>query len=62
MKSAIGIGIKGTSKPKRPTAKVLVVSDETHKQLKDYAIKMGYKTQYIADEAVTEYLKRKETK
>jgi predicted transcriptional regulator len=59
MKSAIGIGIKGTNKPKRPTAKVLVVSDETHKRLKDYAIKMGYKTQYIADEAVAEYLKRK---
>jgi len=39
---------------------VLVVSDETHKRLKDYAIKMGYKTQYIADEAVAEYLKRKE--
>ena len=62
MKSAIGIGIKGTSRPKRPTAKVLVVSDETHKRLKDYAMKMGYKTQYIADEAVTEYLARKETK
>ena len=62
MKSAIGIGIKGTSKPKRPTAKVLDVSDEIHKRLKDYAMKMGYKTQYIADEAVTEYLKRKETK
>jgi predicted transcriptional regulator len=60
MKSAIGTGIKGTSKPRRPTAKVLVVSDETHKRLKDYAIKMGYKTQYIADEAVAEYLKRKE--
>jgi predicted transcriptional regulator len=60
MKSAIGIGIKGTSKPKRPTAKVLVVSDSTHKRLKDYAMKMGYKTQHIADEAVIEYLKRKE--
>ena len=62
MKSAIGIGIKGTSKPKRSTAKVLVVSDETHKRLKDYAMKMGYKTQYIADEAVSEYLQRRESK
>ena len=62
MKSAIGTGTKDTSKPKRPTAKVLVVSDETHKRLKDYAMKMGYKTQYVADEAVAEYLQRKETK
>ena len=62
MKSAIGIGIKRTSKPKRQTAKVLVVSDETHKRLKDYAMKMGYKTQYIADEAVSEYLKRQDAK
>jgi predicted transcriptional regulator len=37
-----------------------VVSDDTHKRLKDYATKKGYKLQYIADEAVTEYLKRKE--
>jgi len=62
MKSPIGTGTKGTNKPKRPTAKVLVVSDETHKRLKDYAMKMGYKTQYVADEAVAEYLKRKESK
>ncbi len=60
MKSAIGTGIKDTSKLKRPTSKVLVVSDSTHKQLKAYAMKMGYKTQYVADEAVSEYLKRKE--
>jgi predicted transcriptional regulator len=60
MKSVIGTGIKSTSKPKRPTHKVIVVSDEVHKRLKDYAMKMGYKTQYIADEAVSEYLKRKD--
>lgn len=62
MKSAIGTGTKDASKPKRPTAKVLVVSDSTHKQLKAYAMKMGYKTQHIADEAVAEYLARKESK
>lgn len=49
-------------KPKRPTSKVFVVSDETHQMLKRYATKKGYKLQYIADEAVSEYLKRKETK
>ena len=47
-------------KPKRPTAKTFVVSDDTHKKLKDYAQRKGYKLQYIADEAVSEYLKRKE--
>jgi predicted transcriptional regulator len=47
-------------KEKRPTAKVFVVSDETHKRLKDYATKKGYKLQFVADEAVSEYLKRKE--
>ena len=52
--------MKDKIKTKRPTAKVIVVSDDTHKRLKEYAIKMGYKTQYIADEAVAEYLKRKE--
>lgn len=51
-----------TSKPKRPTAKVFVVSNHTHKRLKEYAAKMGYKLQYIADEAVEEYLQRKEIK
>ena len=50
------------SKIKRPTSKVFVVSDDTHKKLKDYANKMGYKLQYVADEAVVEYLKRKEIK
>ena len=60
MKSPIGTGTKDTSKPKRPTAKVLVVSDEIHKRLKDYATKKGYKLQFVADEAVSEYLKRKE--
>jgi len=51
-----------TVKPKRPTAKVFIVSDDTHRKLKAYAIKMGYKLQYVADEAVAEYLKRKEFK
>jgi rRNA maturation protein Rpf1 len=51
-----------TVKEKRPTAKVFIVSDDTHRKLKAYAKKMGYKLQYIADEAVAEYLKRKETK
>lgn len=49
-------------KTKRPTSKVFVVSDDTHKKLKAYANKMGYKLQYIADEAVSEYLQRKESK
>ena len=48
------------TKPKRPTAKTFVVSDDTHKKLKDYAQRKGYKLQYVADEAVSEYLKRKE--
>ena len=47
---------------KRPTQKAVIVSDDTHKQLKQYAIKCGYKVQYIADEAISEYLKRKESK
>ena len=50
------------SKTKRPTSKVFVVSDDTHKKLKAYANKMGYKLQYIADEAIAEYLARKESK
>jgi predicted transcriptional regulator len=50
------------TKPKRPTPKTFVVSDDTHKRLKDYATKKGYKLQYVADEAVTEYLQRKELK
>jgi hypothetical protein len=49
-------------KPKRPIAKVFVVSDDTHLRLKQYATKKGYKLQFVADEAVAEYLKRKETK
>ena len=49
-------------KPKRPTPKMFVVSDDTHKKLKDYATKKGYKLQFVADEAVTEYLQRKESK
>lgn len=50
------------TKPKRPTAKTFVVSDDTHKRLKDYAQRKGYKLQYVADEAVSEYLARKESK
>jgi predicted transcriptional regulator len=49
-------------KPKRPTSKVFVVSDDTHKRLKEYAKRKGYKLQYVADEAVSEYLEGKETK
>ena len=49
-------------KPKRPTPKIFVVSDDTHKRLKDYATKKGYKLQFVADEAVTEYLQKKESK
>lgn len=48
-----------TTKPKRPTAKVFVVSDDTHAKLKEYAKMKGYKLQHVADEAVSEYLKRK---
>jgi uncharacterized protein related to proFAR isomerase len=48
--------------PKRPTSKVFVVSDDTHKLLKEYAQKKGYKLQYIADEAVAEYLSKKGVK
>ena len=51
-----------STKPKRPTPKIFVVSDDTHKKLKDYATKKGYKLQFVADEAVTEYLQRKESK
>ena len=50
------------TKPKRPTAKVFVVSDDTHKRLKQYATKRGYKMQFVADEAVSKYLARKESK
>jgi predicted transcriptional regulator len=48
------------TKPKRPTSKMFIVSDDTHAKLKQYAIKKGYKLQYVADEAVSEYLKRQE--
>ena len=51
-----------TTKPKRPTPKIFVVSDDTHKRLKDYATKKGFKLQFVADEAVSEYLQRKESK
>ena len=48
------------TKAKRPADKVFIVSAETHRRLKDYAKRKGFKLQYIADEAVAEYLKRKE--
>jgi predicted transcriptional regulator len=51
-----------TVKPKRPTAKVIVVSDDTHRRLKEYATRKGYKFQYVADEAVAQYLEGEETK
>lgn len=47
---------------KRPVQKQFVVSEQTHKALKAYANKRGYKVQYIADEAIAEYIKRKEAK
>jgi len=50
------------TKPKRPTPKTFVVSDDTHKKLKDYAQRKGYKLQYIAESAMAEYLQRKEAK
>jgi hypothetical protein len=64
MKSAIGTGIKGTSKPKRERdpVKHVLVSPDVHAQLKAYAVKNGYRTQGVADEAIAEYLKRKESK
>jgi hypothetical protein len=49
-------------KPKRPTSKVFVVSDDTHKRLKEYAKRKGYKLQNDADEAVVQYLEGEETK
>ena len=51
-----------STKSKRPTEKVFIVSAETHRRLKDYATKKGYKLQFVADEAVSECLKRKESK
>jgi predicted transcriptional regulator len=50
------------TKAKKPTEKVFIVSAETHAKLKEYAKRKGYKLQYIADEAVSEYLQRKESK
>jgi hypothetical protein len=54
------LGGTQVTKAKRPTEKVFIVSAETHRRLKDYAKRKGFKLQYVADEAVTEYLKRKE--
>ena len=39
---------------------MFVVSDETHAKLKAYATEKGYKLQHVADEAVAEYLEKKE--
>ena len=50
------------AKDKKPTEKVFIVSAETHAKLKEYAKRKGYKLQYIADEAISEYLQRKESK
>lgn len=46
----------------RDDYKVVMVSPETHTRLKDYALKTGYKLQYIADVAIDEFLKRQEVK
>jgi len=46
----------------RDDYKVVMVSPETHTRLKDYALKTGYKLQYIADVAIAEFLKRQEVK
>lgn len=50
------------AKAKKTTEKVFIVSAETHAKLKEYAKRKGYKLQFVADEAVTEYLARKESK
>ena len=42
--------------------KFVLVSPETHAELKAYSKKNGYNMQGVADEAVMEYLQRKETK
>ena len=55
-------GGEAVKKEKRPTAKVFIVSDDTHRRLKEYAKRKGYKLQYVADEAVSEYLEGKEAK
>lgn len=47
---------------KRETAKVVIVSLETHSALKSFAKRLGYKVQFLADEAISEYLNRKENK
>ncbi len=64
MKSATGTGTKRTNKPKRnrELVKHVLVSPDVHAELKAYAIKNGYRTQGLADEAIAEYLKRQETK
>lgn len=58
--------LKQVEKPKvvqkRPVNKMFIVWNETHRRLKEYAIKNGYKLEYVADEAVKEYLNRKEAK
>jgi predicted transcriptional regulator len=44
----------------REPVKYVLVSPETHAELKSYAQKNGYNMQGVADEAIQEYLKRKE--
>jgi hypothetical protein len=51
-----------STKPPKEKQFVVVVSEQTHKDLKAYAKKCGYKVQFIADEAIIEYLKRKDLK
>lgn len=46
----------------RELVKHVLVSPETHAELKAYSEKSGYNMQGVADEAIQEYIKRKETK
>jgi len=47
---------------KRPTAKSVIVSDDTHKLLKEYCQSEGIKTQHLADRIIREWLEKKESK
>jgi hypothetical protein len=51
-------------KPKRvrEPVKFVLVSPETHAELKAYAKNWGYNMQGVADEAIQKFLKRKEPK
>lgn len=46
----------------RDFVKHVLVSPEVHTRLREYAKECGYKTQYIADQALEEYLERQEKK